>query len=200
MAYKNTVSISLILLLGMTARPAPAQADLEQGKVLAYTCMGCHGIEGYRNAYPSFHVPKLGGQKSAYIETALRAYRSGDRHHPTMQAQGASLADQEIKDIAAYLASSGESQDQLVANDVAGSAAAALCVTCHGAEGASVVPTPPALAGQHEDYLARALQQYKNGERSGNVMSAFAAGLSDADIKMLARLYASQDGLHTLSD
>lgn len=189
-----------LLVLGLFTHNVSSAADIEQGRLLAYTCMGCHGIEGYRNAYPSFHVPKLGGQKSEYIETALKAYSEGNRFHPTMNAQGASLTDQEIEDIAAYLAQRGEHQDTLAAEDVAGVEAAALCVTCHGAQGANVTPAPPTLAGQHEDYLARSLQQYKDGERSGNVMAAFAAGLNEADIKLLAEIYAGQEGLHTLDD
>jgi cytochrome c553 len=162
--------------------------------------MGCHGIEGYRNAYPSFHVPRLGGQKADYIATALRSYRDENRAHGTMQAQGASLSDQEITDVAAYIGSLGTAEDSLSADDVAGLDAATICITCHGDQGSAVVPTPPTLSGQHEDYLLRSLQQYKNGERSGNVMAAFAASLSEADMRLLARLYASQEGLYTLSD
>lgn len=199
-AYKKAAGICLLILTSLIAHPAAADADKEQGRILAYTCTGCHGIEGYHNAYPSFHVPKLGGQKSAYIVTALRAYRNGERNHPTMRAQGAGLSDQDIENVAAYLTSAGELQDQLATDDVAGIQVAALCVTCHGSAGAGAMPTPPTLAGQHEDYLVRALQQYKGGERSGNVMAGFAAGLSEAEIDMLAQLYASQDGLHTLSD
>ena len=88
----NLACALLLLPLMLAARPALAEADLAQGKLLAYTCMGCHGIEGYRNAYPSFHVPRLGGQKADYIATALRSYRDENRAHGTMQAQGASLS------------------------------------------------------------------------------------------------------------
>jgi cytochrome c553 len=181
----------------MSAQTAFAQGDPEQGKVLGYTCLGCHGIEGYRNAYPSYRVPKLGGQKSDYIEAALTAYRDGNRPHPTMQAQGGSLSDQDIQNLAAYFSSFGDVSDTITTSEVAGNDAAAICVSCHGAAGAEVVPAPPTLAGQHQDYLERTLNQYKDGARSGNVMTAFAAGLSDADIRMLARLYAAQDGLNT---
>lgn len=190
----------MLLLTAFAAHPAGAETDLERGKLLAYTCQGCHGIERYRNAYPSFHVPKLGGQSGDYIATALKAYRGGNREHGTMQAQGESLSDQDIADIAAYLGSFEQAKDALSADDVAGIDAAALCITCHGDQGAAIVPTPPTLSGQHEDYLVHALEQYRSGERGGNVMAAFAAGLSDADIRMLARLYATQEGLYTLSD
>lgn len=77
--------------------------DPAAGKERFYTCVGCHGIPGYNNAYPTYHVPKLAGQHATYIESALKAYRSGDRKHSTMHAQASSLSDQDIKDIAAYL-------------------------------------------------------------------------------------------------
>ena len=60
-----------------------------------------------------------------------------------------------------------------------------------------MTPQPPTLTGQHQDYLKNALQQYRDGSRSGTVMTAFAATLSDADIEAITRYYASQDGLFT---
>lgn len=194
---KHIRRISALLLLVVSVPAAFAEGDPGQGQVLGYTCMGCHGSEGYRNAYPSYHVPRLGGQKDEYIQSSLQAYRDGNRPHPTMQAHGGSLTDQDIEDLAAYFSSFGAASDEVVAGDVAGSDAAAICVTCHGTAGEAVVPAPPTLSGQHEDYLERALQQYKDGTRSGNVMSAFAASLTDAEIEMLARFYARRDGLHT---
>ena len=115
-----------------------------------------------------------------------------------MQAQATSLTDEDIDNLVAWIASYGEAADTATAEQVAGVDAAQICVTCHGAAGAAVQPAPPVLAGQHEDYLVHALNSYKEGARSGNVMNAFAANLSDADIKMLATYYASQDGVKTL--
>lgn len=82
-----------------------AQGDAESGRVKASTCMGCHGIPKYNNAYPTYRVPKLGGQPPAYLEAALKAYRSGERPHPTMRAQAADMSDRDIADIAAFLSS-----------------------------------------------------------------------------------------------
>ncbi|MES0873250.1 c-type cytochrome [Sinimarinibacterium thermocellulolyticum] len=96
---------ALALAAALAAPAAFAQGDAEAGRVKASTCMGCHGIPKYNNAYPTYRVPKLGGQPSAYLEAALKAYRSGERPHPTMHAQAASLSDQDIADIAAFLAS-----------------------------------------------------------------------------------------------
>ncbi len=98
-------SAPLAMFLLLTAAPAAAAAgNAADGKIKAYTCGGCHGIEGYRNAYPSYRVPKIYRQHEEYLVTALKAYRSGERRHPTMQAQGESLTEQDIADIAAYLA------------------------------------------------------------------------------------------------
>ncbi len=87
--------------------PAPAAVvgDAARGKGLAYTCRGCHGLTGYKNAYPNYHVPKIGGQSETYLRNALTEYQSGKRKHPTMQAQAESFSTQELADIAAYLSS-----------------------------------------------------------------------------------------------
>ena len=89
------------------AAPAPAalKGDAARGKGLTYTCRGCHGLTGYKNAYPSYRVPKLGGQSETYLNNALKEYRGGKRKHPTMQAQAESFSEQDIADIAAYLSS-----------------------------------------------------------------------------------------------
>ena len=87
------------------AAPATPSGDATRGKGLTYTCRGCHGVEGYKNAYPSYHVLKLGGQSEVYLRNALLEYRGAKRKHPTMQAQAESFSEQDIADIAAYLSS-----------------------------------------------------------------------------------------------
>jgi cytochrome c553 len=92
------------------AAPAPAASavlvgNAQTGRTLAYTCQGCHGVEGYKNAYPSFHVPRIGGQSAEYLAQALTEYKKGNRKHPTMQAQAQSFSDQDIADLSAYLSS-----------------------------------------------------------------------------------------------
>ena len=91
-----------------TAAAAPAAkpvltGDAANGRLLTYTCEGCHGVPGYKNAYPNYHVPLIGGQSSGYLVNALTEYRSGARKHPTMQAQAQSFSEQDIADIAAFL-------------------------------------------------------------------------------------------------
>ena len=186
-----------LIVLGALALPVYAEGDVERGETLAYTCLGCHGIEGYRNAYPSFRVPKLGGQKAEYIAAALRGYRAGERKHGTMQGQAVSLSDEEIDDLAAYF---GGFENETIAaggDDAPPFDKTATCVACHGTNGIGAQPTWPTLAGQHESYLEHALKQYRAGERKNALMMPQAANLTDADIKALAAYYASLDGLET---
>ncbi|KAG0761823.1 hypothetical protein G6F22_018783 [Rhizopus arrhizus] len=116
------LALAVLLPLGAAAQPAPAPAtpapapapaaatapaaptgNFDNGRVLAYTCQGCHGITGYKKAYPSYRVPKIGGQTQQYLAQALTEYRQGKRRHPTMQAQSMSFSEQEIADLSVYL-------------------------------------------------------------------------------------------------
>ena len=188
---------SLLFACALLAQPALAEGDLERGKGLAYSCLGCHGIEGYRNAYPSFRVPKLGGQKAAYIADAVKGYRDGLRAHPTMIAQAVSLSDQDIEDLAAYLSTLGAETVDAGVEQRPELERAQVCVACHGPNGVSVNPMWPSLAGQHEEYLIHAMNQYRTGERKQAVMAAQAQMLTDEDVKILARYYAGLEGLET---
>jgi cytochrome c553 len=76
-------------------------ADRAKGKVSM--CIGCHGIAGYRSVFPEvYHVPMIAGQNPGYIANALKAYRSGDRTHPSMRGVARSMSDEDIADVAAY--------------------------------------------------------------------------------------------------
>ena len=76
--------------------------------------------------------------------------------------------------------------------------ASQVCAACHGpAGGKPSAPENPILAGQHYDYLVRALKDYKSGKRENPIMKGFAASLSTQDIEDLAAWFASQSsGLH----
>jgi len=98
------VALSLLPLTAVAQdAPTAVTGDAARGKQLAYTCQGCHGVSGYKNAYPSYHVPYIGGQSRVYLTQALNGYRDGSRRHPTMQAQARSFSDQDIADIATFL-------------------------------------------------------------------------------------------------
>jgi cytochrome c553 len=181
--------------------PIALEGDADRGAVLAETCAGCHGIPGYFNANPAYHVPKLGGQNADYIEVALQGYRRGTRGHVTMQAQASSLSDQDIADVAAFFARfEGEAETgrttASAATIEAGRTKAATCVACHGPDGVAAAPQWPNLAGQHETYLLEALEQYKDGSRVDLVMNPLMAPLDEATIEELAAFFAAQPHLH----
>ena len=86
---------------GGTGWNAPLQNKIAQ-------CQGCHGIEGWRTAFPEvYHVPKLGGQKPEYIVAALKEYKSGERAFATMRAIASQLSDEDMQGIAKYYGAAG---------------------------------------------------------------------------------------------
>jgi cytochrome c553 len=99
------LAAGLALAAAFAAQAQTPAGSAERGKQLTYTCQGCHGVTGYKNAYPTYSVPKITGQSAEYIAASLLEYRKGARKHPTMQAQAQSFSEQDIADIAAYLSS-----------------------------------------------------------------------------------------------
>jgi cytochrome c553 len=96
------LSLAVVVVLAAVGAQAQ-QGDAAAGHKKNHSCTGCHGIAGWRTAFPeTYRVPLLGGQHRAYIVAALKAYKSGDRKHPTMQAIVANLTDQDMADLAAY--------------------------------------------------------------------------------------------------
>jgi cytochrome c553 len=83
-------------------QPIVGDADLAHRNKTAM-CIGCHGIPGYKTAFPEvYHVPLIAGQQPGYIISALKAYKAGQRSHPSMRGIAASLSDQDMADLAAY--------------------------------------------------------------------------------------------------
>jgi cytochrome c553 len=101
MSLKGVAIAGMVAVLYLPGA-ALADGDSDAGRKKAETCLGCHGIEDYKNAYPTFPVPKLGGQNAQYIIDALKGYANGDRPHGTMHAQAATLSEQDMADIAAW--------------------------------------------------------------------------------------------------
>lgn len=92
-------------LIGASGALAAAEGNAAAGAEKNSMCAGCHGIPGYKTAFPEVYaVPKLGGQHAGYIVKALQAYKSGQRTHPSMRAVAATLSDQDMADLAAYYA------------------------------------------------------------------------------------------------
>jgi len=110
---KSTLYASAAVAAAMALCPLDAAAQASAGDPAAgarktQMCAGCHGIEGWRTAFPEvYKVPKIAGQHEAYLVKALQAYKSGERTHPSMRAISASLTDKDMADLAAHYAQSG---------------------------------------------------------------------------------------------
>ena len=105
--FATLSSLAFACLLPVSAMAqAPVKGDAKAGRVKAVAiCSGCHGVPGTKAAYPEvYHVPKIGGQNEAYLASALKAYKAGDRYNQTMKALASALTDKEMADIAAYYA------------------------------------------------------------------------------------------------
>lgn len=198
---RSSVLIAVIGLFGAAFGVAGTAAAQDQpaltgnpanGKSLSYTCLGCHGIPGYRNAYPNYSVPKLEGQHQEYIIAALKEYKNGDRSHLTMHAQASSLSDQDMADIAAFFA--GKTLTSNPSNPAnKPPKEAEQCAACHGPDGVGIMGQYPNLAGQHADYIRRALNEYRSGGRKNPIMSGFAGSLKPEDIDVVAEYYSTRE-------
>ena len=102
LATIRTLLCGLLLVVSGTVLAA---GDAAKGKKMTQMCIGCHGIDGYRTAFPKvYNVPKIGGQHPAYLVKALHAYKTGARSHPSMKGIAANLSQQDMEDLAAYYA------------------------------------------------------------------------------------------------
>ncbi len=192
--------IVVVSLLGGTL--VHAGGDAEAGKAKAMVCGGCHGMDG-NSGVADF--PKLAGQNERYLAKQIRDIK-GDadgvrRAVPVMAAMVAALSEQDINDIAAFYAAQvstpGVAKADLVelgeriyraGNRETGVAA---CTACHAPRGTGNAPAGfPRLSGQHPQYLAKQLQDFRNGTRNndgdGRMMRDVARFLSDEEIRAVA--------------
>jgi len=188
--FVAAVVCSGVVSTSATAQEPGATGNAQKGKALSYTCLGCHGVDTYKNAYPNYSVPELEGQHPEYIAAALKEYRDGDRAHLTMHSQASTLSDQDMADIAAYFAGKPLTADAKPVGDVP--EAAKICTSCHGPNGVGITSQYPTLAGQHPDYIVRALQEYKNGGRKNPIMVGMAQTVKEEDMKIIAEYFSKQ--------
>lgn len=177
---KQQLRTAFLIAATVVASPAFAddkiKGDAAAGEIKAQTCMGCHGIKSYTNAYPTYRVPRLWGQNATYIRSALTSYNLGERSHPTMQVQARALNKQDMADIAAFFSTGAEPLPTSTAKAEEGlselttkliNEGAFGCGSCHGGNGSpsanNLTGGVPALAGQWDDYLSHALLSYYAG-------------------------------------
>jgi len=171
---------------------AAKQTPGEQGRATAAACAGCHGEDG--NSVIA-GTPRLAGQHATDLEAALKAYRRDARNNDTMHAMATDLSDVQIHNLALFYS---QQQPRQAATEPgsgdpqAGKRVAGVCASCHGADGNSLDPNVPRLAGQDQAYLVHATKAYTQGARHYVMMKYPVAYLSEADVENLAAYYASQ--------
>jgi len=192
---------AIALALGLTSflgiQMTAQAANIEAGKDAFETCRGCHTSPGASNVYPTYYVPKVGGQVAAYTVAALTAYKTSNRPHRTMMANTYDFSEQTIEDIAAYLATETNGSTKAIANGgnaQKGKELAAACMACHN-DDTSAGAANPRLAGQHANYMERAMQEYQTGKRNNALMQSMVQGFSADEIKDIAAYFTSLKGL-----
>jgi len=207
----KSLKLFALMLAGLsTAGYVHAAGDAEAGEAKAAVCAACHGPNG--NSQVGMY-PKLAGQGEKYLLKQLQDYKSGARENPIMQAQVASMSEQDMADLAAYFASQtvevGKADPELVeagarlyrgGNLESGVSA---CSGCHGPAGAGIAAAGfPALHGQQAQYIEDQLRAFRAAGRDDlgaqtyrrndtdsdapGMMQSIAAKLTDREIKAVA--------------
>ena len=172
-----------LALAGGTPGPGAAQ-DAEAGRQVAGMCRTCHGLDGYAQMPLA---PHIGGEPASYLASQLRAFRSGERENEMMSVVAASLGDAQIEDVAAWYASHAATAS--LSADPSGAPGA--CVACHGADGISLAPDAPNLAGEANVYLLEQLKAFASGRRVHEVMSEVASALTEEEMRAAADWYGA---------
>ena len=182
--------------------------DLNKGKALAESCKSCHGDKGQgmkeetRDGETLPSIPALAGQLATYTYKQLRDYANGSRSHAQMTGVAKGLSEQDAADLAIWFSSLPAQENKSSSQNLAraekmveqgdGKRILPPCSVCHGGNGQGEKQDIPALAGQHADYFARTLLEYKTGQRHNDVysrMRLIAQQLSEEEIKELAQYY-----------
>ena len=178
------------------AAPKAAKPDLVKGEA-TYTavCAACHGADGNSAIAAN---PKLSQQHPEYLVKQLQEFKSGKRNNAVMKGFAAALSDDDMRNIAYWVASKpikpGFAKDKdLVAlgeriyrGGIADRQIAA-CAGCHSPNGAGIPAQYPRVAGQHAEYAEAQLLAFRSGARMNSApMTGVAAKMSDAEIKAVA--------------
>lgn len=213
MQKKSITFVFAAFLSGQVYAEMTHSDSVIAGKAKAATCVSCHGEHG-NNEIAMF--PKLAGQNAGYIVNQLKAFKSGERKDPMMEALAMTISENDMVDIANYYAEqkiSGEHEDVLNTDEKRNEHDAMIrqggdlyrngdlqrevsaCIACHGPRGEGNQPASfPALRAQHADYLVKALTDFKTGKRanhSENMMHMIAGKMTEAEIKAVATRIAT---------
>lgn len=198
---KSLLALTLLAAVAMptlaadAADAAGAKPDLAKGQASSQVCVACHTVDGSRGAPAN---PILAGQHVEYLVKQLTEFKSGKRANAIMSGMAATLADGDLKHVAAYYNSlkaepgAARNKDLLLLGEKiyrGGIAAKQVpaCAGCHSPSGAGIPAEYPRLAGQHADYAEAQLVAFRSGQRANSAqMTAIAAKLSDKEIKAVA--------------
>lgn len=205
--FLKSISIAILAVSSIAyanEQAAPAKADAAKGATLyangdaargIVACASCHGEGG--NSTISVN-PKLAGQHEAYINKQLHDFKGADRNNAVMTAFSAALKDDDVKNVAAYLAAqkskpgSAKNKDivelgkQIYRGGIAEKNVPA-CAGCHSPNGAGMPAQYPRIAAQHQDYTIGQLTNFRTGVRKNSPqMVTIAKRMSDDEMKAVA--------------
>ena len=196
----NKWLVSVPVILALTAGTTQAAGNAEAGKTKAAPCAACHGTDGNSPANPLW--PKLAGQSPEYIQKQIADFKGGARQDPLMAPQAALLAtDQDVADVTAFFSSQTQTMGQAQGDKVelggqiyrGGNMASgvAACSGCHGPAGmGNPLAKFPRISGQHADYVAKALKDFRTGNRANDpngMMRGVAKRMTDDEIAAVAQ-------------
>jgi cytochrome c553 len=185
----------LALQLAVLASIPAHAADVAAGKEKAELCVGCHGEAGISQTE---NIPSLAAQPDQFTQWQLVFFRAGTRKNEQMQPIVEQINNDDIRNLGAYFASlappkaSKPDDNPDLSQKGAQAAAGRRCASCHTDTYAGTKAVAR-VAGQREDYLLKALHDYKSGQRSGGGMAAMAEvayPLSEEEITALAHYLA----------
>lgn len=186
------------ILMAATSLTATAQGDAAAGEGKVAVCAACHGADGNSQLGSN---PKLAGQGERYTLKQLRDIKSGIRVVPLMTGLLDNMDDQDLMDIAAFYATQEITLqgadpelvplgEQIYRSGISDLGVAA-CSACHSPTGSGVAQAGfPALGGQHAEYIAKQMRDFRSGARDNDgdaaPMRIVSERLTDAEIEALA--------------
>jgi len=196
--------LAVSCLAQATEEKKPIQADVAKGEALYANgdtarnipaCVACHGAAGHSTMAQN---PKLAAQHAAYIVKQLKDFTGAQRNHPVMSPIAKALSDEEVRHVAAYVnaqtAKSGAAKNKetidlgkkIYRAGIAEKNVPA-CAGCHGPAGAGIPAQFPRVAGQHQDYSAAQLINFRSNTRKNNaIMASIAKRLSDDEVQAVS--------------
>ena len=192
------VMMSLIgaLFLVVSGQGQAKEVDIQVGKDAFETCRGCHSSPTASSVYPTYYVPKIGGQRKGYTASALTAYKHETRPRTSMLANTYYLTEKVTAALAAYIeiSAGNKSKAPYTGNPGAGKKLVGACIACHTND-LSDGATGPILAGQYGNYLLKAMKDYQQGARKDPVMQGMLADFTEENLEDISAYFANKKGL-----